>query len=212
MGNPLARLLEVAAPQHGLITVAQAASLANVGREHTRRLAAAGILERRHHGIYRVAALPCSTRTLLMEAVLWSQGRGRIGGEGALVLWSLLEEMVGRIRVEVPAGYRPRRVSGARYLVRPRPENGIEEDPSMRANIAVVDPAPALLSAIDDGVDGTRVAVALDIARLRGLVSPLEAARVRLRLAEASGTPRGDPPPSPMPGISPRRGPARSPG
>ena len=77
MPASVARLLGVAAQQHGLFTVSQAAGV-DVADDQVRRMAAAGVLERRAQGVYRISTGPFDEQTELMEAVLWAKGRGLI--------------------------------------------------------------------------------------------------------------------------------------
>ncbi len=181
MGNPLARLLEVAVPQHGLFSVAQAAR-AGVDREQARRMASSGVLEHRDHGIYRVTALRCTPLTTAMEAVLWSDKKGAIGGEAALLVWGLLEDLDGRVRVDVPAGYRVRRISGNRYIL------GRLDDlatVTTHDGIPTVSAETAVAEAIEDGVRFERLDAALRIAEIRGVLPALAGARLRLELLES---------------------------
>ena len=53
MRDPLARLLDLAAPQHGLFTLAQASEV-DVVDAQVRQMAARGVLERRSAGVYRI--------------------------------------------------------------------------------------------------------------------------------------------------------------
>ena len=106
MGNPIARLSEVAAQQHGLFTVARAAGI-DVSDDQVRRMAATGVLERRAQGVYRISTAPFDEQTELMEAVLWAKGRGLIAGESGLLLWDLADVNPRKIHVAMPPGYRP---------------------------------------------------------------------------------------------------------
>ena len=106
MRNPVARLLAVAAQQHGLFTVEQAAGV-KVAGDQVRRMAAAGVLERRAQGVYRISTVPFDEQTELMEAVLWAKGRGLIAGESGLLLWDLADVNPRKIHIAVPPGYRP---------------------------------------------------------------------------------------------------------
>ena len=104
MSTVLIRLLEIAANQHGLFTVAQAATV-QVGDEQVRRMAASGVLERRAQGVYQIAGVPFNQYTELMEAVLWAKGRGLIAGESALLLWDLADvnprKFISRCRLAI---------------------------------------------------------------------------------------------------------------
>jgi predicted transcriptional regulator of viral defense system len=70
----LPRLLEAAAEQHGLFTIAQAVGVA-VPADQVRRLAVTGVVGRRPQGVYRINAILLNQYTGYMEAVLWARGR-----------------------------------------------------------------------------------------------------------------------------------------
>lgn len=68
MSSVLGRLLGVAAEQHSLFTVAQAATV-DLGDDQVRRMAATGVLEWRAQGVYRISAVPFNEYAELLEAV-----------------------------------------------------------------------------------------------------------------------------------------------
>jgi predicted transcriptional regulator of viral defense system len=188
MKNPVARLLEVAAQQHGLFTTAQATDV-DVADDQVRRMAATGVLERRAHGVYRIATVPFDEHTELMEAVLWAKGRGVIVGESALLLWDLADVNPRKIHIAVPPGYRPRRAGGELYQIH-HVRIAIEERDEVQG-VPVVSPALAIKQAIDWGVAGDMIEQAIRRAQAREHIGPQTAARLLVRLYDRS-LPRAD--------------------
>lgn len=158
MENPIARLLEVAAQQHGLFTVEQAARV-EVADDQVRRMAAIGVLERRAQGVYRISTVPFDEQTELMEAVLWAKGRGLIAGESGLLLWDLADVNPRKIHIAVPPKYRPRRAGGELYDIHHVLVDAADRDEVH--DVPVVSPALAIRQAIDWGVAGDMIEQAI---------------------------------------------------
>jgi predicted transcriptional regulator of viral defense system len=188
--NPLAALLEVAAPQHGLFTLEQAAAV-GVGGAQVRQMAAREVLERRAHGVYRIRSVPLDERSEYMEAVLWAKGRGVIAGESALALWDLADVNPRHIHVALPPAYRPRRRGGELYKlehVRLAPEDVDQLD-----GIPVVTPAVAIRQATAAGVPADLIEQAVRRAQAREHLGNQTAARLLVGLYDRplAGTKRG---------------------
>ncbi len=179
MAETLARLLEVAAPQHGLFTLPQAAEV-GVGDGYVRKMAARGVVERRAQGVYRIPAIPIDEYTELMEAVLWAKGRGVIVGETALALWDLADVNPRKIHVAVPPDYRPRRQDGRLYHVQQARLR--TEDRDETQGIPTVTPACAIRQSIADGVAGDMIEQAIHRALAREHIGTETAARLRVAL------------------------------
>jgi predicted transcriptional regulator of viral defense system len=179
----IARLLEVAVPQHGLFTVEQAATV-DVGDQQVRRLAASGALERRAQGVYRIVAVPFDEHTELMEAVLWAKGRALIAGESALLLWNLADVNPRKIHLAIAPDYRPRRGNGQLYVV--HHVRVADEDRDHVDGVAVVSPAVAIRQAIDWGVAGDMIEQAIHRAEAGEHIGRQTAARLRVRLYDRS--------------------------
>ena len=179
MENPVARLLEVAAQQHGLFTVAQAAGV-DVAGDQVRRMAATGVLERRAHGVYRISTVPFDEQTELMEAVLWAKGRGLIAGESGLLLWDLADVNPRKIHIALPPKYRPRRAGGELYEIHHVVID--EADRDEVHGVPVVSPVLAIRQAIDWGVAGDMIEQAIRRAQAREHIGTQTAARLLVRL------------------------------
>lgn len=179
MSTVPSQLLEIAARQHGLFSVQQAVD-AGVADAIVRKLAARDVLERRAHGVYRIAAFPIEPATEYMEAVLWAKGRGVIGGEAALVVWDLADVNPRKIDLVVPTSYRPRRQGGELYRVRRidlMPDDVDEVD-----GVPVVTPAVAIRQTIDGGVPADLVEQAVRRAEARELIGRQTSARLLVAL------------------------------
>jgi predicted transcriptional regulator of viral defense system len=181
----LARLLEVAVPQHGLFTVEQAASV-HVGDQQVRRLAATGVLERRAQGVYRIVAVPFDEYSESMEAVLWAKGRALVAGESALLLWDLADVNPRKIHLAIAPDYRPRRNDGQLYVV--HHVRIADEDRDEAHGVAVVSPALAIRQAIDWGVPGDMIEQAVHRAEAREHIGKQTAARLRVHLYDRPRT------------------------
>ncbi len=181
----LARLVEVAVPQHGLFTVEQASSV-SVGDQQVRRLAASGVLERRAQGVYRIVTVPFDEHSELMEAVLWAKGRALIAGESALLLWDLADVNPRKIHLAVAPEYRPRRSDGHLYVV--HHVRVADEDRDEAHGVAVVAPALAIRQAIDWGIPGDMIEQAVHRAEAREHIGKQTAERLHAHLYDRART------------------------
>ena len=179
MDRPLARLLGVAAQQHGLFTVGQAAEV-GVGDDQVRRMASKGVLERHAQGVYRIAAVPFDASTELMEAVLWTRGLGLIAGESAVAAWEIADVNPRRIHLAIPPGYRPRKAGGDLYEL--HHELVPDDDRDEIDGVPVVSPALAVRQSIDWGVAGDLIEQAVRRAQARELIGSQTAARLLVRM------------------------------
>lgn len=110
------RVLEVAADNHGYLTVADAVA-AGIDPAQLRKLAATGRLEHPAHGLYLVPVLASGPHALYAEAVAWTRGRGVISHESALDLFEVCDVNPPLIHVTVPRAYAPRRRGGELYRI-----------------------------------------------------------------------------------------------
>ena len=179
MIDVMAVLIELAAPQHGLFRVDQAADV-GVGDVRVRKLAARGVLERRTQGVYRLPTFPIDDHTELMEAVLWAKGRGVIAGETAIGLWELADVNGRKIHLVVPPGYRPKARGGENYKIHHRRLDPGDIDEVQ--GVPTVTPAIAIRQAIAHGLAGDLVEQAIVRAQARELIGTETAARLRVTL------------------------------
>lgn len=179
MAGVLVRLLEIAADQHGLFTVAEAEAV-GVGGDQIRRIAASGVLERRSQGVYRVAAVPFNQYTELMEAVLWAKGRALVAGESALLLWDLADVNPRKIHLAVPPGYRPRRAGGDLYQIHHVRIEDVDRDETN--HVPVVSPSLAIRQSIEWGIAGDMIEQSIRRAQAREHIGQRTAARLLVAL------------------------------
>jgi predicted transcriptional regulator of viral defense system len=184
----LERLIRWAAEQHGLVRTADAVKM-KVNPAAIRKLAAAGRLEHRAWGLYRVTAFPSTQHDEFHEAVLWANGVGIIGGEAALALWDLADVNPRKIEIIVPPNYEPRRQGHERYVTKRR--KIADADIETVDNIPVLTVSVAIADAITAGVAGTLIEQAITNARGRQLIGLVTESRLRVQLADRTAPPTG---------------------
>lgn len=182
----LERLIRWAAEQHGFVRTADAVKM-KVNPAAMRKLAAAGRLEHRGWGLYRVTAFPSTQHDEFHEAVLWANGIGVVGGEAALALWDLADVNPRKIEIIVPPNYAPRRQGHERYKTRRR--KIADADIETVDNIPVLAVTVAIADAIKAGVAGTLIEQAITNARGRQLIGLVTESRLRVQLADRTATP-----------------------
>lgn len=161
-------VLDVAADNHGYVTVADAVA-AGIDPVVLRKLVAAGRIERTAQGVYRVPILASGPRAPFAEAVAWARGRGVISHESALDLLELCDVNPPLVHLTVPRGYAPRRVGGERYRVWRRDLDSA--DVIRYHGIPVVHPRAALRECLAYGTDTQLLVQACETARLEGYLS-----------------------------------------
>lgn len=177
----LERLIGRAAEQHGFVRTADADEM-EVNPAAMRKLAAAGRLEHRGWGLYRVVAFPSTRHDEFHEAVLWANGVGVVGGEAALALWDLADVNPHKIDIIVPPNYQPRRQGHERYKTWRR--KLADADIETVDNIPVLAVRVAIADAIKAGVAGELIEQAITNARARKLIGPVTESRLRVQLAD----------------------------
>jgi predicted transcriptional regulator of viral defense system len=170
------RLLDVAGTQRGYVTPTDAEAV-GVNPVELRKMAARGRLDHVTYGVYRFHAFPRAAHDELLEAVLWSGGRGVVSHESALDLLELGDVNPNRIHITVPTGYRPRRSGGQLYRVHHEdlPSDGVE----WVAQIPVVTAAKAIAQAAAAGTDPRLVEQAVRTARRRRLITHTQEEQLR---------------------------------
>lgn len=182
----LERLIGRAAEQHGFVRTADAAEM-EVNPAAMRKLAAAGRLEHRAWGLYRMVAFPSTPHDEFHEAVLWANGVGVVGGEAALALWDLADVNPRKIEIIVPPNYQPRRKGHERYKTRRR--KLADADIETVDNIPVLAVRVAIADAVKAGVAGELIEQAITNARTRKLIGLVTESRLRVQLADRTAPP-----------------------
>jgi very-short-patch-repair endonuclease len=189
VANPDARVGEIAARQHGVVSLAQLRGL-GLTEKAVRGRVAAGRLHRIHRGVYAVGHPHLSVEGRFLAAVL-AVGRGPHGDGGPILprwraavshrsaasLWGLLPSKAGACDVIVPGD------AGRRRRPRIRIHRSRSLDPvevTLRNGVPVTTPARAIAD--------LRCAVA---ARFPGAPSPRELRRA-IRQANVLGLPIGE--------------------
>lgn len=165
------RVLEIAAEQHGLLTMADAVA-AGISRNTIIKLASRGVLERVAHGIYRIPELAGDPLGQHQAALLMFQG-GALSHDTALDLHGLCDINPTRLHLTLPTGRRVPRKAVPAWLVlhRGRLEEG---DITWHQGLAIVTPARAIIEGIEGNVGQRFIEEAMDAARRRGLLSARE--------------------------------------
>ncbi|MFE1409172.1 type IV toxin-antitoxin system AbiEi family antitoxin domain-containing protein, partial [Streptomyces sp. NPDC058770] len=117
-------LIGVAAEQWGLITSRQANSAAGVSPQQLKRMADTGVLERVHHGLYRLARFPHDE--LFDQRVAW------IALDPARLAWERLDE-------EVPTGVLSHRSAAGLHRVGDMDADVVELTAVRRIRLSVPD-------------------------------------------------------------------------
>ncbi|MEX1184759.1 MAG: type IV toxin-antitoxin system AbiEi family antitoxin domain-containing protein [Gemmatimonadota bacterium] len=105
-------MLDLAAPQHGVVSYCQLLA-AGVSRHMVDRRLRAGLLERLHHGVYRVGPI-VAPRAREMAAVLACDGRSVISHRTATALWQVTPQQPASESVEVMSPHGHYRRQGIR--------------------------------------------------------------------------------------------------
>jgi predicted transcriptional regulator of viral defense system len=101
---------ELAEPQHGYLTTAQAEA-AGIRRLVLTKMAKRGVLERISTGVYRLANFPPFAHGQLLEASLWPLNgvRGVVSHESALSYYGLSDVNPSKVHITIPVKHRVRR-------------------------------------------------------------------------------------------------------
>ncbi len=104
------RLDEVAARQHGVVTLSQLEGV-GLSRYAVAKRARSGRLHRIHQGVYAVGHRGLSLHGLFMAAVLACGTGAVLSHTSAAVLWKLLKPIDGPVHISIPttSGRKPRR-------------------------------------------------------------------------------------------------------
>jgi predicted transcriptional regulator of viral defense system len=170
------RVFERAAEQHGYVTTRDAREL-GVDPTQLRLMAARGRLERVGRGVYRVPLLPRTEYDELAEAVAWTQRRGVISHESALVLHGLSDVSPSRVHLTVPRDNHPRTAGGELYRLHRRTLPPI--DVTEKDDIPVTTVARTIRDCLADGTDPYQLRRALDQAAAEGSLRHLEVEELR---------------------------------
>ena len=176
------RLYEVAVPQGGYFTAAQARAVGypkQLQYYHVKR----GNWVREDRGVYRLWEWPRGSHDDLIRWTLWSHGAGVVSHQSAMAVHQISDIMPAKISITVPPGFR-KRPPPAIVLHRDRlSPHEIEQ----REGFRVTTPLRTLLDAARIAVDPERLSDAIRDAIRKGLVSDrhVEDAAATLRGAGA---------------------------
>ncbi len=173
------RLYDVAAPQQGAFTAQQAADAgfsAQLLRYHvgSGRIAPAG-----PRGIYRLVQFPPGEHEDLVVAWLWSDRQGVMSHETALSLHGLSDVLPAKIHLTLPADQAKRRLRMPEAVVLHHRDVDAD-DRTWNGPVPVTTPLRTIRDCIADNVNPELVVAAIRDARMRGLITNDEAAKLRV--------------------------------
>ncbi|MGH2832324.1 MAG: type IV toxin-antitoxin system AbiEi family antitoxin domain-containing protein [Solirubrobacteraceae bacterium] len=180
------QLAELASDQYGFVTQAQTREL-GVQPMTLIRMAERGALERRGHGLYRVAHFPMTPLDSYMEATLWPIGtRGVLSHETALELYELSDVNPAKIHITVPKGHRIRREIPALYRI--HHEILADEDVTFHEGIPIVTPAHAIRQCHAEHLGLALIGQAIDHGQRNGRLAAKHAAQLRAEIGVRAGS------------------------
>lgn len=182
-GRAYTDLFEVAADQYGFVTQTDAID-AGYSETALRDMARRGAITRTGWGLYRFNAFPAHPLDQYMEATLWPRpAAGVLSHDTALDLHDLCDVNPGKLHVTVPKRWRTNRAIPTLYVLHRR--DLAPQDMTYHEGIQIVTPARAILDGIEENLRGDLVEQAIETARRRGLVAPLELERIENHLSAA---------------------------
>lgn len=137
---PDIRVAEIAARQHGVISVAQLYE-AGLSKSSILKRRRAGRLHSLHRGVYAVGHLAPNNERRWMAAVLASGSGAVLSHRSAAALWELLPPPAGPVDVSVPGRSGRRRRQGIRIH---RPVSLEPQETSRQSGIPITSPARTL--------------------------------------------------------------------
>lgn len=169
-------LVEVAADQHGLFTLADARGVGYADNS-VAQMARRGRLARVSQGVYRIPFLPPGPLAGYMEAALWPVGaRGVLSHATALDLWEVCDINPGKIHVTVSQEHRPQRQIPKAYTI--HREDLVETEVTAIEGIPVVTLERAIHECATDHLGADLIEQAVRRGRETGLLSSSSADRL----------------------------------
>lgn len=173
------RLYDVAAPQEGAFTAQQAAG-AGFSAQLLRYYVGSGrISPAGPRGIYRLVQFPPGEHEDLVVAWLWSDRQGVMSHETALSLHGLSDALPAKIHLTLPADQAQRRLRVPEPVVLHHRDVDAD-DRTWRGPVPVTTPLRTITDCIVDNVNPELVVAAIRDARMRGLITNDEAAKLRV--------------------------------
>jgi predicted transcriptional regulator of viral defense system len=170
-------LYQVAAVQGGLFTTKQAATAGYSPQLLAHHLRAGRIATVRR-GIYRLVHFPIAEQDELIEIWLWSEGQGVFSHQTALALEDLSDVLPARIHMTVPRAWKSRRLRVPKKVVLEHADIP-NADRTWIGSIPVTSPTRTLIDCANAHVSPDLLEQAVEHARRRGLVAPIDLARIK---------------------------------
>jgi predicted transcriptional regulator of viral defense system len=170
-------LYQVASAQGGLFTTKQAATTGYSPQLLAHHVHAGRIASVRR-GIYRLVHFPTAEQEELIEIWLWSEGEGVFSHQTALSLEDLSDALPAQIHMTVPLAWKARRLRVPKKVVLEYAELP-RSDRTWIGSVPVTTPMRTLIDCANAHVSPELVAQAIVQARHRGLVAPMDLARIK---------------------------------
>ncbi len=179
---------ELAEPQHGYFTSAQARS-AGLLKDMLVKMARRGAIERVSRGVYRVINFPVSPFSQYVEAMLWPQQgvRAVISHVSALTFHGLSDVSPSTIHITLPLGHRVRREIPKHLTLHYAAL--AESDVQMLDGVAVTAPMRSILDSSAEHLSSALVRQAIEQGRDTGKLLARESAQLEEMLTSHLASP-----------------------
>ena len=173
-------LWEVAADQHGYLTVEQAEE-AGVTYDALKQAAWRGRIDRPVRGIYRLPTVPVTAHDLEALAVMWTgDPAAALSHDSALSAYELGDINPSKYHVTVPVGRRIRKAGGDGYVI--HHQDLRSEQVTWWEGIRTVTPLTAIEQAMTAGVPTYLLRQAITAAHKKALIRDADRRRLTAHL------------------------------
>ena len=169
----LHRLYDIAEPQSGYFTTAQADSV-GVSRRLLTHYTKTGALQRMRYGLYRIARFPSMPYEDIQQALLWVGEPAAASHLTALVVYGLSDAMPARVHITVDRPF-----AGSQYGVVVHTSSLQPDETIRREGITVTSPLRTIadVAATDQQLASQALSEALERGIIRKSQTDLEASR-----------------------------------
>lgn len=175
-----AELWEIAADQHGYVTVGQAEQ-AGITYDALKQAAWRRNIERPVRGIYRLPTVPATAHDLAALAVLWAgDSAAALSHDSALAAYELGDINPGKFHLTVPVGRRIRKAGGEGYVI--HQQDLLPEQLTWWEGIRTVTPLTAIEQALASGVPTYLLRQAIAAAHKKTLIRDADRRRLSAHL------------------------------
>ncbi len=175
------RIFDIAEPQHGYFTSAQARE-AGISQNAVTLMARRGAIQRVSRGVYRMARFPMSPFSQYMEAVLWPQEgiRGVLSHESALSFHGLSDVSPSKVHITLARAQRVRRHVPGHLVVHHADLGAL--DVQVLDGVPVTTPRRSIMDCHDEHLGRALIRQAIDDGRASGKLLTRDAEDLEARL------------------------------